>query len=346
VYAQDADAAERAFASLSKNSPQAAYDDLQVILLENLDVHRVVLSWRAWEILPVTGKQNAETLMRQCVRFCVEAEERRVNKGRPEPRLRSLLPQLLEDCNLADAPAGVRRASDEELEELALVMFRSEKEAAAAAMARALADGLAHRDAGDALSLAANHLLLHDPGRTQGQPGKPKGSVHGASVGVHAADSARAWRNIAGVTNRRNAAANLIAGAYHTAGQSQYVEESPWPYEDYLEQFDGNDAEKLLRRTAAAIEEGNQPCAAAAAHRYMEAGCPERPLLDLLIRYGVSQDGALHAEKFYGTVCEELAEARPANRTRHMVALARVTASEYGWPAPGLEEARKRLESS
>ena len=60
------------------------------------------------------------------------------------------------------------------------------------------------------------------------------------------------------MTNRRSAAANLIAGAYHTAGQYKWVGKSPWPYKDYLDQFEGNDEQKLLRRTAAAIEEGNQ----------------------------------------------------------------------------------------
>ena len=36
-------------------------------------------------------------------------------------------------------------------------------------------------------------------------PGKPRGSVHGDSVGVHASDAANAWRNIARVSNPRNA---------------------------------------------------------------------------------------------------------------------------------------------
>ena len=57
---------------------------------------------------------------------------------------------------------------------------------------------------GEAISLAANQLVLHDPGRTRADtPAKPKGSVHGASVGVHAQDAANAWRNIARVSNSR-----------------------------------------------------------------------------------------------------------------------------------------------
>jgi hypothetical protein len=57
----------------------------------------------------------------------------------------------------------------------------------------------------------------------------------------------------------------------------------------------------------------------------------------------VSEDGSLHAEKYYRTVCEEFAATRPALRWRQVVALARVTASEYGRPAPGMAEARDVL---
>lgn len=62
-----------------------------------------------------------------------------------------------------------------------------------------------------------------------------------------------------------------------------------------------------------------------------------------MLRYAVSEDGSLHAEKFYRTSVEEFATSRPAYRWRYLVALARVTASEYGRPAPGMAEARALL---
>jgi serine/threonine protein kinase len=52
---------------------------------------------------------------------------------------------------------------------------------------------------------------------------------------------------------------------------------------------------------------------------------------------------AAAAEKYYRTVCEEHAAGRPAFRSRQLVALARVTASEHGFEAPGLAAARERL---
>ena len=40
------------------------------------------------------------------------------------------------------------------------------------------------------------------------------GSVHGDSIGVHACDSANAWRSMVRPCNRRNAVASLIPEAY------------------------------------------------------------------------------------------------------------------------------------
>ena len=77
--------------------------------------------------------------------------------------------------------------------------------------------------------------------------------------------------------------------------------------------------------------------------RYGEAGHSEKALFDLLLKYAISEDGALHAEKYYRTVREEFARSRPAFRWRHLAALARVTASEFGYPAPGYDEAKKLL---
>ena len=67
------------------------------------------------------------------------------------------------------------------------------------------------------------------------------------------------------------------------------------------------------------------------------------PVFALLLKYAVSEDGALHAEKYYNTVREEFASTRPAFRWRQLVALARVTASECGRPAPGMAQARELL---
>ena len=46
---------------------------------------------------------------------------------------------------------------------------------------------------------------------------------------------------------------------------------------------------------------------------------------------------------YYRTVTEEFATTRSAFRWRQLVALARVTASEYGFPAPGFADACRLL---
>jgi hypothetical protein len=229
------------------------------------------------------------------------------------------------------------------VEQLAGTIYGGGRDRAADAVAAALAEGMSPEAIGEAISLASNRLVLCDPGRKRAEPGKPVGSVHGASVGVHASDSANAWRNIARVSNPRNTIASLIVGAYHTAGQNGGQNKDPYPPADRLAKIDTKEAGRLLQMAEAAIKERDQAGAAALVHRYGELDHPARPAFDLLLRYAVSEDGALHAEKYYRTVTEEFAATRPAFRWRQLVALARVTASEYGQPAPGYADACQLL---
>lgn len=60
--------------------------------------------------------------------------------------------------------------------------------------------------------------------------------------------------------------------------------------------------------------------------------------------HGVSRHGSQRDPIFgHFAVTEEFATTRPAFRWRHVVALARVTASEHGFAAPGQAEARRLL---
>ena len=99
----------------------------------------------------------------------------------------------------------------------------------------------------------------------------------------------------------------------------------------------------MLKEAEDAIKNKDQAGACAAVHVYGENKFPARPVFDLLLKYAVSEDGALHAEKYYRTASEEFATMRAAHRWRQLVALARVTASEYGQPAPGYADACKLL---
>jgi hypothetical protein len=261
----------------------------------------------------------------------------------PVSAIRTLLPQLFDRYKLLAGPLGQRAADDAWVDAFSQTVYAATPAQAADAAAAALADGIAPDAIGEALSLAANRLVLHDPGRREARDGKPLGSVHGDSVGVHASDSANAWRNIARVSNARNTAASLIVGAFHTAGQSGRLNSEAYPLREHLAQVSTSNPAELLRELDTAVRAQDQFRACAVATRYAEVGGESRPMFDLLLGFATSEDGALHAEKYYRTVSEEFVTTRPAFRWRQLAALARVTASEFGRPAAGFAQAKELL---
>jgi hypothetical protein len=151
-----------------------------------------------------------------------------------------------------------------------------------------------------------------------------------------------AWRNIAKVTESRTALASLIVAGYHlSAGSSgrDWTRLTPYPKPEHRAAVGSAQPRRLVELLDGAIRANDQGLAAAIAARYGEAGGRPTPVFDLLLRYASSEDGALHAEKYYRTVSEEFHRGRPAFRWDHVIALARVTASEYGKRADGYEQA-------
>jgi hypothetical protein len=348
IRARDVKHAEQMFATLVQRSADDAFNALLHAVQDNTEVHRVVLPYRAWDLLDVVGRSHAHTMLRQSVRYCVKAESWPRNTTWEEPR--TLLPKMLEQHHLLDRKPGTRVAEDEWVEQLSQTIFKSTPEQAADSAAAALAEGFSPDAIGESISLAANQLVLRDAGRTlrEESAGKPVGSVHGDSIGVHACDSANAWRNMARVTNARNTFACLILGAYQVALDRKqrggdFLNWQPLPVRAHLEGVKSNEPDTLLRELDDSIRQNLQGRAAAIVHRYGALGHAPRPVFDLMLRYAVSEDGALHAEKYYRTVTEEFSSTRPAYRWRQLTALARVTASEYGRPAAGMAEARALL---
>jgi hypothetical protein len=339
----DMPSTERMFAGMASGDLGEAYNHLQFLVEDEVDVHRVVLSWRAWESLELTGQQHAHTLLRQSVRYCVDVEQRLKSMGREPSKVRTVLPALLDQYKLVGASLGTRQAEDAWIDKMATLIANSKPEIAADAVAAALAEGFAPGDIGEALSLAANQLLLRDPGRPKewSSAEKPEGSVHGDSVGVHASDAANAWRNIARVGDSRNRTASLIVGAFHTAGQNGRLNAAPFPSEDQQRSIADLKPESLVSALDAAIQAKDQMRACTLATRYGQLDLPPEAILKALLAYAVSQDGALHAEKYYRTVSEEFASTRPAFRWRHVAGLARVTASEFGRESAGYTLARQ-----
>jgi hypothetical protein len=347
IHRREIDNAERRLATLAQVSPEDAFNALLLSVQEQTEVHRVVLPYRAWDLLGVTGPEHAHTLLRQSVRYCIRAESSQPGKA-SEPS--TVLPRLLEEYHLLDRRPGTRVADDQWVDAFSQALFAATPTQAAEAAAAALAEDFEPDAVGEAISLAANQLVLRDHGRTPHQEGegKPVGSVHGDSIGVHACDSANAWRNMARVSNPRNTFACLILGAYQVALDrtqrgGDFLNWQPVPAKWHLDQIQSTAPAMLIRELDEAIRHNLQARAAAVISCYGALGHPARPLFDLMLEYAVSEDGALHAEKYYRTVVEEFERTRPAFRWRQLLALARVTASEYGRPAPGVGEARALL---
>lgn len=348
IHSKDTARAEMLLAGVAENGGvEDAFDALLHSVEDETEVHRVVLPYRAWDLMGLIGREQATTLLRQSVRYCVRAEAWRRN----EPS--ALLPRVLEEHKLLGAVPGSRAAEDKWIEDLSITFFKSTPEQAAGAAAAALAEGMTPDAIGEAISLAANQLILRDYGRTPAGEitGKPIGSVHGDSIGVHACDSANAWRNLARVTRPRNTFACLILGAYQVAYDrvnrgGDFMNWSPLPLPRNVEGVKTTNPEGLLRDLDEAVQGNLQARATGVVQRYGELGHDPREVFNLLRRYAISEDGALHGEKFFRTTTEEFNATRPAFRWRQLCALARVTASECGHPAPGIAEARELLKSA
>jgi hypothetical protein len=328
--------AERVLARRVAAGPALANADLQPLVQDDVNVHRIVLAMRAWDMVALAGEAHAEPLLRQLVRFCVDEEKTRVAKGIATPSVREVVPRVVDAHGLLGRQPGERELAGAAFDDLVGIVFGETPERAADAVAKALADGFAPAAVGEAISLAANRLLLHDTGKDR---------VHGPSFGVHASDAANAWRRVARTASPATGMTSLCVAAFHTAGQSGAVGAEPFDFRDAAAKLGVADAPALLAATAAAIEQQDQPAAMAAASAYGARGAAPEPMFDLLLRYAVSEDGALHAEKYFHTVGEEFASTRASHRWQLVVALARVTASEFGQPAPGVADVRKLLQA-
>jgi len=343
VHRQNRAGAEAALAAAAGDGSQAAFEALMRTVEESADVHRVVLAQRAWDMIDLVGKPHALTMLRQSLRYCLNAEPHRAKQGDELPKL---LARLLDEHKLSGSKLGSRPMDAAWIDQMSQTLFTSSAEQAADAVAAALADGISPVAIGQAVSLAANQLVLRDKGRTgrQVQPGKPEGSVHGDSIGVHASDSAHAWRMIAQVDSPRTQAAAVILAGWQVAHDrvargGEFNEWAPRPYQEDIERIETSDAGELLKQLDGAIREQNQARACALVHRYGEAGHGADAVQDVLLQFATSEDGALHAEKYFLTTTSNFAQLPKAFRWREMVALARVTASECGIKAPGYEQA-------
>src|SRR4051794_9647373 len=146
--------ADGIFLAAVKRSLQGAYNDLQPVVHDEVNVHRVVLAWRSWETIDFTGQDHARTLLRQSIHFCSDAR----NSG--DQSIRTLLPGWMEKYRLMEKAVGTRKADDAWVERLGQTVYGQPREQAAEAVAAALAEGYSPDAVGEALSLACARLVL------------------------------------------------------------------------------------------------------------------------------------------------------------------------------------------
>lgn len=341
----DTISAERSLASLVHDDPHLAWESLLPCAMDNPEVHRIVLPFRAWEMQSIVGTENALTLLRQVVHYCVHHEPSR-NAGWNHPG--ELYAKLRETYQLEVEIPVTRSLDDAEFDRVVGELTNSTADDAAQSVAARIRDGFDPEALGEALSAAACHLVLCDAGRPPywEDRGKPAGSVHGDSVGVHASDSANAWRHMATVCRGPARYACLILGAWQIArdrANYHHFLKEDLPASHQRRAFASLAPSDLLVRLEQAIRENMQGQAAAIADCYGGNGGQAEDIFQVLLKYAVSEDGSLHAEKYFNTVYEDFHVTRSSRRWRHVTALARVTASEFGRPAAGQFEARRLL---
>src|SRR5205823_2700961 len=200
---------ERLFAPLANARPEDVLNMLQPVMQDDINVHRFVFAHRTHGLANLLGPEHAYTILRQCVRFCVNHEQGRINHKQPESPIRALMPKLLDQYKLAGLKPGQRDPGDAAVEELARVIYQGPAHRSAEAAAAALAEGISPEVVGEAISLASNMLVLRQ--------GPENWRTHGDSAGVHSSDATNAWRNMARAARPEYAVSGLIVAAYHVA---------------------------------------------------------------------------------------------------------------------------------
>jgi len=325
------------------DSPLDAFNALQPAMQDDLNVHRFVFAHRTYGLVSLLGKEYAYSLLRQCVRFCANHEQMRIDHKQPESPIRTVVPKLLDQYKLVGKKLGKRDPGDGAVDELSQAIYYGPRDRAAEVAAAALAEGFDPEIVGEAISLASNLYVLRQ--------GSDKWRTHGDSAGVHSSDATNAWRNMARVAESGHAVSGLIVAAYHAGIQSAPFQTPAYPIDEHRALVKTSNGAGLLAETEDAIRNNDQGRATAAIQIYGERGYEVAPVFDLMLKYAVSEDGRLHGEKFYHTVREEYRTTRPAFRWRQIVALARVTSSAYGFNredqhgfrAAGYEDACKLL---
>src|SRR5205814_9841792 len=107
VRAKDVAGSEQMFAAMVRQDADAAFNALLEVVQDATEVHRTVLPYRAWDLLDVVGREHAETMLRQSLRYCLRAEGGRRADWEEHGRV---LTKLLDEHKLLGRDPGTRSA--------------------------------------------------------------------------------------------------------------------------------------------------------------------------------------------------------------------------------------------
>ncbi len=295
-------------------------------------------------LVELLGHEYAYTILRQCVRFCVDSRAGALKRHkRPESPIRALMPKLLDQYKLAGKTPGTRDPGDAAVEELAAHDLQGPPDK----LGRSRRRGAGRRDqpevVGEAISLASNLLVLRQ--------GTDQWRTHGDSAGVHSSDATNAFRNMArnaDAARDRRADRRGLSRRHSSAVQRR-----------------GLSDRRTSRRRSRRPTPTGLLAEAEDAVRHNDQGRAAAAIADLRRSRGIPPDGVFqtHAQvhdqrrrpparrEVLPHRAEEFRTTRPAFRWRQIVGLARVTASAYGYDredkhgfrAPGYEDACKLL---
>src|SRR5262249_22504863 len=110
VHQKQTAQAEQTLAALAQHSPEEAFNSVLFAVHDHTEAHRVVMPYRAWDLLGLIGKEQAANILRQSIHYCVKAEDWSQNARDTEPA--TLLPKLLDEHKLLSRLPGDRQPDD------------------------------------------------------------------------------------------------------------------------------------------------------------------------------------------------------------------------------------------
>src|SRR5262249_54571810 len=116
-----------------------AFNEVQLILQDATEVHRVVMVSRSWDLVNLIGTDQAHTLLRQSVHYCIKNEPWSAKYAAGQ---RTLLPKLLDQHKLLGKKPARREVDDAGVDRLSETFFKASPDQAADGAAAALAEGI------------------------------------------------------------------------------------------------------------------------------------------------------------------------------------------------------------